>query len=103
MKEQLRKFIDLSRVMLTPLELVTGLPFIYLGQDFGQDFGFIFCLIPWIEILQGCFHTLCFNCHDAVLPEITICKITLSSVGVDTFSLCMGSHECPVGFCIWPE
>lgn len=94
LKEQLRRFIEVSRVMLTPLELVTGLFLRSFGPGFWPGFlGFMFCLIPWIEILQGCFHTPCFNYHDAVLPVITICEITLSSVGMDTFCLYMGSRD----------
>jgi len=38
LKEQIRKSIDLSKVMLTPSESVTGLPFIQWGQDIAQDF-----------------------------------------------------------------
>lgn len=34
-------------------------PFHSFGPGFcPRFFGFIFCLIPWIDILQGCFHTL---------------------------------------------
>lgn len=58
LKRILRKFIDLSRVVLNLLEAVTGLSF--TGTKILTKIFVVLCHTLDRHILQRCFHVLCF-------------------------------------------